>query len=66
MRIKLLQDITEPHGIKVSNRPDREAVVFKKDAVIDMSETSAAKYVAAGFGVVVEQPVVTDGTLPTS
>ena len=57
MRIKLLQDITEPHGIKVSNRPDREAVVFKKGAVVEMSDASGQKYIAEGKGVEVVDDV---------
>jgi len=47
----------EPHGIKVSNRLDREAVVFKKDAVVEMSEASGQKYIAEGKGVEVVDDV---------
>jgi len=57
MRIKLLQDIMELHGIKVAHRPGQEPVVFTKDAVIAMSDASGQKYIAEGKGVEVVDDV---------
>ncbi len=54
MRIKLTQDVMEPTGIKVVRHQGRRAVVFEKDVVIDMSESSARKYIDAGLGVEVK------------
>lgn len=57
MRIKLTQDVIEPTGIKVVRHQGRRAIVFEKDTVIEMSESSARKYIAAGLGIEVKNDV---------
>jgi len=54
MRIKLTQDVKEPTGIKVAKHEGRPAIVFEKGAILEMSESSARKYIDAGLGVEVK------------
>lgn len=65
MKIKLLKDIregvqmnslgvvTNEGALKVSARKDGRAVEFVEGAELEMSDASAAKYIAAGVAVAV-------------
>lgn len=54
MKVKLLKNVMENGGVKCARRrrqPDGTYLVetpFVKDAVIEMSDASAEKYIAAG------------------
>jgi hypothetical protein len=48
MLVKLTQDVKENGGLKTTARPGRATVVWRAGTVIEMSDATAAKYVAAG------------------
>ena len=48
MRVKLLQNVIENGGVKISRRK-RGDVVYAKDAVVEMSDASAKKYIERGL-----------------
>jgi hypothetical protein len=62
VKVKLLKNVMENGGVKCARRlrqPDGSHAVeipFVKDAVIDMSEVSARKYVKAGLAVEYVEP----------
>lgn len=49
MRIKLLQDIVQGGGLKVSRRPGRRTVCYVEGAVVDVSDATGAKYIEQGL-----------------
>lgn len=53
MKVKLLKDVMEDGNLKVAYRK-AGAIPYVKGTVIEMSETSAHKYVSAGLGELVE------------
>lgn len=49
MLVKLLKNVEEGNGVKLAKRKGRPSVAFVKDAIIEVSDATGAKYIERGL-----------------